>query len=48
MLSGASLKPCDRSLRLKPAVQMREERLHGSALVLAQQKIAAFDSVQYA
>jgi hypothetical protein len=40
------LKPRDRSLRLKPAVQTREERLHGSALVPAQQKIAAFDEVR--
>jgi hypothetical protein len=45
-LNGASLKPRDRSLRLKPAVQTREERLHGSALVPAQQKSAAFDEVR--
>jgi len=39
------LKPLDRSLRLKPEVQTLEERLHFSALLRAQQKIAAFDYV---
>src|SRR5262249_12101751 len=44
-LRGQSLKPLDRSLRLKPEVQTFEQRLHFSALLRAQQKIDAFDYV---